>query len=303
MSGSKCREFFIQWSSRLISGALRSQVGFNEVHRWFDEAATIKRWRLRCPTAGWLWSSGVGTVNEGVSWRGYQTTGEVLMRQLYVKSYTRALDSVVYDSALPCGQRRALRGGILMSDVSYLPLTFLYTRGNEPVEGETRFQKLVFLAQQEEDDVPEVYEFEADNYGPYSRELANDLDRLVQKRMVNRIIITNSSGNKRYDYQITSKGRQQIDALYENDKMTQLLEAVTRIKKEFNNRRLDDLLRHVYRQFEDYTIETALDVDQLMDPDTESQFLKTDADTEYLGHGPGAWKTVNPSADELFSSE
>lgn len=190
-----------------------------------------------------------------------------------------------------------------MSTVNYLPLTILYTRENEQVEGETRFQKLVFLAQKEEDDVPEVYEFEADNYGPYSRELADDLTRLIRNGFVERHIETNAAGNKRYDYRITSDGQQKIEDLLEGDDMVQIVDAVTRIKKEYNNRRISDLLRHIYRRYEEYTTETALDVDQLLDPDTESQFFDTEEDSEYLGHGPGAWKTLNPTADELFPTE
>jgi uncharacterized protein YwgA len=53
-----------------------------------------------------------------------------------------------------------------MTNQSLLPLALLYADGQRKIEGITRFQKLVFLAQ-EETDIEEKFEFTPDNYGPF----------------------------------------------------------------------------------------------------------------------------------------
>lgn len=77
-----------------------------------------------------------------------------------------------------------------MTDSKLLPIALLYVGGWEKIDGATRFQKLVFLTQRESD-VADVFEYEADQYGPYSVEFARTLDALVQKGYVERSTVTN----------------------------------------------------------------------------------------------------------------
>ncbi|MFB6177024.1 MAG: PadR family transcriptional regulator, partial [Halobaculum sp.] len=66
-----------------------------------------------------------------------------------------------------------------------LPLGLLAAADEETIEGITRFQKLVFLAQREQS-VESLYDFEAADYGPFSKELYDDLDKLVAKDFLSR---------------------------------------------------------------------------------------------------------------------
>lgn len=76
---------------------------------------------------------------------------------------------------------------LTVSDPSDVLLTLLYAPGKsgehgEPIDGITRLQKLVFLFQEEKlegilKDIGE-YEYNPDQYGPYSRQLINELEEL-----------------------------------------------------------------------------------------------------------------------------
>ncbi|MFC7081199.1 hypothetical protein [Halorussus caseinilyticus] len=64
-----------------------------------------------------------------------------------------------------------------------LPLSLLRAADETAIEGITRFQKLVFLAQREELD-EELYPFKAGKYGPFSKTLYDDIDRLVEEGFI-----------------------------------------------------------------------------------------------------------------------
>lgn len=179
-----------------------------------------------------------------------------------------------------------------------IPLAFLYTRNRDAVEGSTRFQKLVFLGQ-EETDLPEEYEYRPDNFGPFSPGLHGDLKMLAQRGFVEKRTETNGVGNDRHVYRLTRKGIKSAQDFARRDRTGKIFDSATEVKREWGGKRIDDLIRYVYNKYDDYATESELDLDRLFDPESESQFLEADA--EYIGPGPGEWKDLNPSADELFS--
>jgi len=186
-----------------------------------------------------------------------------------------------------------------MSSQSNLPLVFLYTEGRDAIKGATRFQKLVFLAQ-EETDLGDIYTYHADKYGPFSPGLADDLEVLRRDGFIERDIVTNNVGNEKHVYSITPAGVRQVKDLLTEDNRS-VFNMVADIKDEYNDTPLNRLLRIVYSKYESYTIATEFDLDRLFDPDTRSELLNEEQ--EFLGEGPDAFEELNPSAEEFFSTD
>lgn len=189
-----------------------------------------------------------------------------------------------------------------MSDHSNLPLVLLYTKGREAVDGATRFQKLIFLAQKEED-LPTIYDYEPGQFGPYSPELHADLRTLADLGYVERHIRVNDAGNEKYEYSLTREGIQAAQSLVKDERLRSVFDAVEAIKNRFNDDPIGDLLRYVYQNYPDYATETELDLERLFDTTEESQFIDPDTEETYIGPGPGEWKSKNPSPEEFFSVE
>ncbi len=180
-----------------------------------------------------------------------------------------------------------------------IPLAFLYTRHRRAIEGATRFQKLVFLGQ-EESELPKEYEYEADQFGPFSRELHSDIYWLADQGYVEKKEESNAVGNTVHVFRLTSKGVKIAKEFVERDHTGRIFDSATEVKREWGDERVDMLLRYVYNKYDHYTTETELDTEQLRDTERESQFLESSGDG-YLGPEPGEWKELNPSAEELFS--
>jgi len=65
-----------------------------------------------------------------------------------------------------------------------IPLALARVGDENPIEGRTRLQKMVFVIQQElsqTEDYSEdrFYEYFAYDYGPFSKELAEDIDEMI----------------------------------------------------------------------------------------------------------------------------
>lgn len=89
-----------------------------------------------------------------------------------------------------------------------LPLALLEQSEENSIEGITRFQKLVFLTQEEEIH-DNIYRFIAGSYGPYSRSLYDDIDRLVEGGFIEETtepIIPPNRSDKQI-YQLKEKGK------------------------------------------------------------------------------------------------
>jgi len=178
-----------------------------------------------------------------------------------------------------------------------IPIIILYTQDTAAIEGATRFQKLVFLAQ-EETRIPERYNYEPDKFGPYSWELESDLERVIEQGFVERNVDFNSSGNPRYKYSLTVKGIREAKNLL--GRFDPLFEELDKVKSRYNDQHLGDLLRYVYGQYPEYTTESDLDLDRLFDPEAPSQFHGTDE--EFVGEY-NYLETLDRAVGEITSSE
>lgn len=150
-----------------------------------------------------------------------------------------------------------------MRSPKLLPLALLVLNGEEQIEGITRFQKLVFMAQKEIPDIQtQKYSFDYYDYGPFSKELYDDIDRLVRNGYINRSIEKTGNGNEKHIYSITQKGSDYILQILERDSVQDDLavEDLRQLKEEYNDMPILQLIRLIYNQHPEYAKNSKLDV-------------------------------------------
>lgn len=148
-----------------------------------------------------------------------------------------------------------------MSKSDLLPLALLYVDGSESIDGITRFQKLVFLAQKETD-IGIGFDFEADKYGPFSSDLYNAIDELENRGLIRQETEYTRGGNEKYVYSLTPQGQQAARKILNKDNtaIEQVFDAAEEIKSQHNDQTLERLLRYVYGNYEGYTENSELDI-------------------------------------------
>lgn len=132
-------------------------------------------------------------------------------------------------------------------DEQLLPLAALAVAEDGEMEGITRFQKLVFLAQRERDGAA-PYHFRADDYGPFSPDLYDDIDQLVAADLIEYDEYETDFGNKKQVYTLTDKGRRAIENSDKSD-FPVSTEQLERLSEEFGDLDLWDLLEYVYTEY------------------------------------------------------
>lgn len=148
-----------------------------------------------------------------------------------------------------------------MTQGKLFPLALLHI-GGASIEGATRFQKLVFLAQ-EETDLDSIFGFRPDKYGPFSPELAQTLEVLENEGYIERDVEQTRAGHERFNYRLTQKGVKAARGMAKDNQYKPLYENGKEVKKAHNEKPLDTLLKYVYRKYPDMTTETELDLEEL----------------------------------------
>jgi len=128
------------------------------------------------------------------------------------------------------------------------PLALLAADNSESVEGITRFQKLVFLAQRELFDEDEFYPYKPHKYGPFSKSLYDDLDQLVERDFIKQSTEKTVTGNERKVYTLSEKGKRALNKA-EEENFDFDLETLSEIMEEYNYENLWDLLEYVYSEY------------------------------------------------------
>ncbi|WP_257300244.1 hypothetical protein [Haloarchaeobius sp. FL176] len=140
-----------------------------------------------------------------------------------------------------------------MVNADLIPLALLYVDSRRSIDGVTRFQKLVFLGQQE-GGLPDKFHFDPDKYGPFSKELHQTLDDLESRELIEKSVENTRSGNERFEYSISPRGRRVIQTILNDDHdVDDIFRNAQKLKKSRNDQSLDRLLRYVYRSYPDYT--------------------------------------------------
>ncbi len=109
----------------------------------------------------------------------------------------------------------------------------LLKRNGGTIKGKTRFQIMVFLAQEEEG-LDEFYEFKDYNYGPYSFELSDSLSALEEFNL-----IEVKRQGKKFIYSLTEKGEEAIREVKES--------SLKEVVDKWNDSSLRELIDYVWR--------------------------------------------------------
>lgn len=143
-----------------------------------------------------------------------------------------------------------------------LPLALLEVEDEKPVEGRTRLQKLMFLTQKRLDErgsqIDWGYPFLPYDYGPFAKELYDDLDWLRHRGLIKERERRLDDDVIQYDYILTSEGREVAKERLEDEGMSQLKETFEAVKKEFNDIPLQQLIDHVYSEYPEYAENSVL---------------------------------------------
>lgn len=151
-----------------------------------------------------------------------------------------------------------------------LPLALMYAHHEEPIEGRTRLQKMIFLLQKkfEEDDgglpISDKYSFTAYDYGPFSQPLYADLDELRgEDSDGDRLVVERSDtfdrGKVKYQYELTPAGTAFIeDELADDETFQEILRNAEEIKDEFNHLSLSQVIERVYTEYPEYAENSVL---------------------------------------------
>jgi|AntDeeMinimDraft_4_1070355.scaffolds.fasta_scaffold00240_3 uncharacterized protein YwgA len=143
-----------------------------------------------------------------------------------------------------------------------LPLVLLGAEDEEPVEGRTRLQKLMFLIQkrmeEQGDPLDWGYPFQAYDYGPFAKELYDDLDQLRRRGLVEEREQHLDDDVIQYDYVLTSKGREFVREELEDRRPDGLAETTEAIKDDFNDVSLQKLIDYVYTEYPEYAENSVL---------------------------------------------
>ncbi|QCS43603.1 type II toxin-antitoxin system antitoxin SocA domain-containing protein [Natrinema versiforme] len=139
-----------------------------------------------------------------------------------------------------------------------LPLALMYAGDGEPIEGRTRLQKLVFLMQKRLEEAGEDplqsddYEFVPYDYGPFSKELYDDLDETIARGMVEDREEDLGEDKVKYDYEIQDQGKQWVGDQLSKEEAQRILELAEEIKDEYGDVYLSDLIDEVYSRYPKY---------------------------------------------------
>jgi uncharacterized protein YwgA len=138
-----------------------------------------------------------------------------------------------------------------------VPLALLYAAEDNRISGRTRFQKLAFLTKEalasSDIELNEFYEFIAYDYGPFSKELLDDLEMFEQEGFVEIDENRTFSGNTRYDHRLTESGAKRFKELKKSEPKGQALYRIAEEQVEkYNSMSLRKLLEYIYEEYPEY---------------------------------------------------
>ncbi len=133
-----------------------------------------------------------------------------------------------------------------------LPLFFAHVNEQEPIEGRTRLQKMLFLLSQEYSETSFQYRFYPFDYGPYSSTLQSDLDMLIENNFLDEKLGSNLSDRRKYRYSIMVKGTRIVERALDLGRFLKMYESCGAIKNHANHMNLDDLLAEIYSKYPYY---------------------------------------------------
>ncbi|MHB8396842.1 MAG: hypothetical protein ACYDAZ_08795 [Thermoplasmataceae archaeon] len=126
-------------------------------------------------------------------------------------------------------------------------------RDNESIPSKTHLQKEMFLLVKETIfSKADGYKFVPHYYGPFSRDLDSDLNKLIVSGDIN-----DTEG-----FVLTPAGFRNAHALWNNLDQTHKA-ALSRIKERYNRMTSEDLINYVYGKYKKYTVKSAIILENL----------------------------------------
>jgi uncharacterized protein YwgA len=133
-----------------------------------------------------------------------------------------------------------------------IPLALLYASGRE-VNGKTRLQKLAFLLDREElGSNFNAYQFKKYDYGPFSKHLLQDTEKLENKGVVDISEKPTYSGNIRYDYQLEEDWLEPVEELAEDNDISEIFESAEELVQKHSEKSIRDLVEYIYEKYPEY---------------------------------------------------
>jgi uncharacterized protein len=125
---------------------------------------------------------------------------------------------------------------------------------NEPIEGKTRLQKQLFLAQKKLKDhkIEMPYSFRPYHYGPYCRDIYSDIDLLEKEGIVKEEQIADYYGGIVRVFSLTPQGIKEAQILIKNAAICEQFKIIQTVKEEYNSMSVVDLVDFTHNAFKDY---------------------------------------------------
>jgi len=141
-----------------------------------------------------------------------------------------------------------------------LPLALLHAADGN-IEGKTRLQKLAFLAEKrlEEKDIS-AYDFVPYDYGPFSKDLLDEVEELEERGLVNIKESRTYGGDLRYDYQLTHRGWESCDRNFPPEDGDDRKTVGQKSEEEQRLETLYDIALDVVDEYNDYPISNLIDL-------------------------------------------
>lgn len=145
----------------------------------------------------------------------------------------------------------------------FIPLALAHARDKGRIDGRTRLQKMVFVVQQELKEAGELsedqlYEFFPYDYGPFSKELAEDIDDMLDEGLLDEDPeVYNDEGDVKYYYELESDGEALVEQEIADKDLENVIEKSRNVKKLFNeDMDLPEVIDEVYSEYPDYAEES-----------------------------------------------
>jgi len=140
-----------------------------------------------------------------------------------------------------------------------IPLMLAYVGGEEPIDGRTRLQKMVFVVQQELMESGELsehqrYEFFPYDYGPFSKELAESIDQMIEEGLIDEDEVQyDHDGNVKYLYELQPAGQELVEQELGGAGVQDIARKSRDIKQRFNEElSLPEVIDNVYTEYPGY---------------------------------------------------
>jgi uncharacterized protein YwgA len=127
-----------------------------------------------------------------------------------------------------------------MDDVTTTVIELMVLKACKQLKGRTRLQKIFFLLKRKYN-IPINLEFKPYFYGPYSEELAHDIQVLRGFGIVEEKVVP-VNDYVEFVYELTEKGENLLKKLLSNDEYKELYEKISKYVEQYKDINLKDLV-------------------------------------------------------------